>query len=100
MVQPLDISPCSIDYPGDELPSIDHGRLSFFGARCGVWEWDVDRGAYSKIDTISNFTPEGPERGTGRVTVSGRSTLFAETVGVSDADAVVKLTATPVPANV
>jgi hypothetical protein len=97
--QPLDIAPCSIDYPGDELPPIDHGRLSFFGARCGVWQWDADRGAYSKIDTLSNFSLEGPDRD-GRVTVSGRSTLFAETVGVSDTDAVVKLTATPVPAKV
>jgi len=98
MAQPLDIAPCSIDYAGDELPAIDHGRLSFLGARCGVWEWDAERGSYRKVDTLSNFSIEGPERGTGRVTVSGRSSLFAETVGVSDNDAVVKLTATPVPA--
>ena len=92
------MAPCSIDYAGDELPAIDHGRLSFFGARCGVWEWNAERGKYDKVDTLSNFSIEGPERGTGRVTVSGRSTLFAETVGVSDTDAVVKLTATPAPA--
>lgn len=100
MPQRPTIERCAIDYKNDELPPINRGKVTFLGDRCCLWEWDPAKGGHRQVDTLTKIATTSAERGSGRMAITGTSTLFSQEIGVNADDAQVTVTVTPTPSVV
>ena len=99
MPQRPTIERCTVDYKNDELPPIEHAKVTFLGDRCTLWQWDAQGGRHRQADSLSKITTS-TERGSNVMTIQGTSSLFAQEIGVDATDAQVTVMVTPTPAVV